>query len=421
MSSGDERPGGPRPATGTVAWIDLRYPRRSVAGDDRGAVLLDRISRAVRGDDRVCPLSTSSAVVQFGVVATAVPLDVLGDRLALALATDPGMTGAHVAVGMAAPDGVADDVSVAGRARSAARSALRSERPPVGADRGTTTSVVVDGPTASAVSAGAHTGVHRALRRRTTHRSGSHPSGVVHDRGFDGRCPADGGLPGSGRCVLVLDPLGDGPLPAFASLATAAEAERLGCRTLVGAVSAEDPPTVSVDGVDIDLVLLVLGGGPIPSTEWARGAWGLPARVVTGYVDKGVPVLAIGAGAGAGALAACVACGALPVHQLGQLGPALRALDGLSIDEARTVAELGYPTPFRSLVGLTVGERRVLFYLTEGWAAQDIADALVVSLTTVRSHIRSVLRKLEVRSQLAAVAIANSRDLEQVTPPVPGG
>jgi len=30
----------------------------------------------------------------------------------------------------------------------------------------------------------------------------------------------------------------------------------------------------------------------------------------------------------------------------------------------------------------------------------------------VRSHIRSVLRKLEVRSQLAAVAIANSRDLE---------
>jgi DNA-binding NarL/FixJ family response regulator len=41
-----------------------------------------------------------------------------------------------------------------------------------------------------------------------------------------------------------------------------------------------------------------------------------------------------------------------------------------------------------------------------------------VSLTTVRSHIRSILRKLEVRSQLAAVAVANSRDLEQhqVTP-----
>ncbi len=77
----------------------------------------------------------------------------------------------------------------------------------------------------------------------------------------------------------------------------------------------------------------------------------------------------------------------------------------------------GFPNRFRALLGLTVGERRILFYLTEGWAAQDIADELVVSLTTVRSHIRSVLRKLEVRSQLAAVAIANSRDLEhhQVT------
>jgi DNA-binding NarL/FixJ family response regulator len=63
-------------------------------------------------------------------------------------------------------------------------------------------------------------------------------------------------------------------------------------------------------------------------------------------------------------------------------------------------------------VGLTASERRILFYLTEGWAAQDIADELVVSLTTVRSHIRSTLRKLGVRSQLAAVAIANSRDLE---------
>ena len=51
--------------------------------------------------------------------------------------------------------------------------------------------------------------------------------------------------------------------------------------------------------------------------------------------------------------------------------------------------------------------------MTEGWAAQDMTDELVVSLTTVRSHIRSVLRKLGVRSQLAAVALANSRDLRR--------
>jgi DNA-binding NarL/FixJ family response regulator len=76
------------------------------------------------------------------------------------------------------------------------------------------------------------------------------------------------------------------------------------------------------------------------------------------------------------------------------------------------VTDVRLPPRFKALVALTTSERRVLFYLTEGWAAQDIAEELVVSLTTVRSHIRSVLRKLGVRSQLAAVAIANSRNLE---------
>jgi DNA-binding NarL/FixJ family response regulator len=65
--------------------------------------------------------------------------------------------------------------------------------------------------------------------------------------------------------------------------------------------------------------------------------------------------------------------------------------------------------PMEALVLLTASERRVLFYLTTGKSAQDIADDLVVSVTTVRSHIRSILRKLGVRSQLAAVAVANSR------------
>jgi DNA-binding CsgD family transcriptional regulator len=51
----------------------------------------------------------------------------------------------------------------------------------------------------------------------------------------------------------------------------------------------------------------------------------------------------------------------------------------------------------------------VLFYLTGGRSAQEIAEELVISLATVRSHIRSILRKLGVRSQLAAVAMANRR------------
>ena len=43
----------------------------------------------------------------------------------------------------------------------------------------------------------------------------------------------------------------------------------------------------------------------------------------------------------------------------------------------------------------------------DGCAAEEIAEAQFVELTRVRSQIRSVLRKLGVHSQLAAVAYAN--------------
>jgi DNA-binding NarL/FixJ family response regulator len=56
---------------------------------------------------------------------------------------------------------------------------------------------------------------------------------------------------------------------------------------------------------------------------------------------------------------------------------------------------------------LTPREREVLAALMEGWSARDIADEFVVSIATVRSQIQSVLQKLDVSSQLAAVALAN--------------
>ena len=57
---------------------------------------------------------------------------------------------------------------------------------------------------------------------------------------------------------------------------------------------------------------------------------------------------------------------------------------------------------------LTVREREVLWALSEGESAGEIAKALVVSLGTVRSHIQGILGKLGVSSQLAAVARARS-------------
>jgi two-component system, NarL family, nitrate/nitrite response regulator NarL len=56
---------------------------------------------------------------------------------------------------------------------------------------------------------------------------------------------------------------------------------------------------------------------------------------------------------------------------------------------------------------LTPREAQVLGALVDGQSAEQIAAEAFVSITTVRSQIRSVLSKLGVNSQLAAVALAS--------------
>ncbi|MHB8313531.1 MAG: response regulator [Candidatus Dormibacteria bacterium] len=53
---------------------------------------------------------------------------------------------------------------------------------------------------------------------------------------------------------------------------------------------------------------------------------------------------------------------------------------------------------------LTARERQVLWALSEGESAAEIARTFFVSIGTVRSHIQAILGKLGVSSQLAAVA-----------------
>jgi DNA-binding NarL/FixJ family response regulator len=55
---------------------------------------------------------------------------------------------------------------------------------------------------------------------------------------------------------------------------------------------------------------------------------------------------------------------------------------------------------------LTPRELQVLHAIACGDTAQEMADRFVVSIGTVRTHIQSVLGKLEVSSQVAAAAIA---------------
>jgi DNA-binding NarL/FixJ family response regulator len=78
----------------------------------------------------------------------------------------------------------------------------------------------------------------------------------------------------------------------------------------------------------------------------------------------------------------------------------VRLLDELARARRMRVREMA---PFEQL---TEREAEALRELARGRTVTDIADRWVVSPTTVRSHVRAVLAKLDVTSQLAAVGAA---------------
>lgn len=77
------------------------------------------------------------------------------------------------------------------------------------------------------------------------------------------------------------------------------------------------------------------------------------------------------------------------------LGPVLRAL--------REPNRAGHP-----LNTLTEREQEVLLCMIEGRSGAHIAGELGVAAETIRTHIRSILAKLEVHSRLEAVSIARA-------------
>ena len=56
---------------------------------------------------------------------------------------------------------------------------------------------------------------------------------------------------------------------------------------------------------------------------------------------------------------------------------------------------------------LTAREWEVIDLLRDGRSTEAIADDLVLSIETVRSHVKNILRKLDVRSREEAVAAAD--------------
>jgi two-component system, NarL family, nitrate/nitrite response regulator NarL len=167
---------------------------------------------------------------------------------------------------------------------------------------------------------------------------------------------------------------------------------------------------VSSFGPEVVLLDLDLGGelGSTLSVIPALAATGSRVVMVTGVTDRV-------------RLAECVQAGAIGV--IAKSEPFERLVEGVRrvVDDGQLLtrdqredylAELrqhrsAQSQQFELFDQLTPREAAVLAALVDGQSAEQIAVDAFVSITTVRSQIRSVLSKLGVNSQLAAVALAS--------------
>jgi len=85
----------------------------------------------------------------------------------------------------------------------------------------------------------------------------------------------------------------------------------------------------------------------------------------------------------------------------------------LSPEAARVLVQATRPTK-QPLIDLTEREREVLNLVVQGNSNQQIADALVISLATVKAHISSILSKLQVSSRAEATAYAIKHKLVSI-------
>ena len=92
-----------------------------------------------------------------------------------------------------------------------------------------------------------------------------------------------------------------------------------------------------------------------------------------------------------------------------ELATAIRAASAgkstLSPEAARALIQATRTTK-QPLFDLTEREREVLNLVVQGNSNQHIAEALVISLSTVKAHISNILSKLQVTSRAEAIAYA---------------
>jgi DNA-binding CsgD family transcriptional regulator len=377
-----------------------------------------RLERCLRPSDWMCPVGTGRVAVCFGGGADQVPPSMLGARLARAigdhLAVGASDLDLHVTVGVGTCAAPGDDTTLVCAALSAVAADRRRcrVRPSSGAPaRPRVLGADVRSP--------AHSAGGVSLVRRMVETLGPDVVRVGFDGARTSRRPASRSAK-SELSVLVVGParsIRGRPSPAVEGV-TAVMRDHGIEPTVVGPCDPIEA-IARYRELEPDVVIIPLRS-PAPlelsrqTTPWEP--WALVCRAL---VQAGASVQAVGVGASVAAISACVREGADGVLDLWEFRERLEKLEADLPTRRLNSGENGHaevrwsnarpslPHPYDALVELTISEHRVLYHMMRGAAASEIADCLIVSLATVRSHIRSILRKLGVSSQLAAVALAN--------------
>jgi len=90
--------------------------------------------------------------------------------------------------------------------------------------------------------------------------------------------------------------------------------------------------------------------------------------------------------------------------------------DGGSYVDPRLDRILLSPRATSHVPQLSPREREIMHLMAEGFTAEQIGDQITVSVETVRTHVRNVIRKLQARNRVHAIAIALERGEIQLEP-----
>jgi DNA-binding NarL/FixJ family response regulator len=179
-----------------------------------------------------------------------------------------------------------------------------------------------------------------------------------------------------------------------------------------GGRAVQDAERLAPDVAILDLKLP--NGDGIRATKLIRERCETSVVIVADAADEAVLVEAVTAGA-TGFVShdspiEALADAARTVGR-GEVAIEPRMLRGLLANLVRRRAEQGVAV--RAVSGLTRREKEILSMLADGASNDRIAERLVISPQTVRTHVQNLLRKLDLHSRVEAAAFVHANGIDE--------